>query len=184
MEDMFSRAEEDLDSNSFASAPNIRPPTPLELSEDSHHQSRPLDIDEIYAPLQDEVLAMGLAYDEQDEEDEEETPQSSEIHEITDVSMIPSPPPPPPVVPPPPPPPLSPPLMYKNTPPSSPNRVPVKRINWEKIEPADLTDTVWGQLGDDHETIKDVVKYMELEEHFAMKKAKDLSKFLFLFELG
>ena len=74
--------------------------------------------------------------------------------------------------------------MFKNTPPASPTRIPVKRINWEKIEPVDLTNTVWGQLGEDHETIKDAVKYLDLEEHFAMKKAKDLSKFMaFIFGL-
>ena len=175
MEDIFSRAENDLYN---ASAPNNRPPTPLELSDASHHYSDALDLDEIYAPLQDEVLALGLAYDEQDSTDEEELPQSSEIQNVTDLSAIPSPPPPPPVIPPPPPPPpLSPPLMFKNTPPASPNRIPVKRINWEKIEPVDLTNTVWGQLGEDHETIKDAVKYMDLEEHFAMKRAKNLSKF-------
>uniref|UniRef100_H2XNJ8 Delphilin n=1 Tax=Ciona intestinalis TaxID=7719 RepID=H2XNJ8_CIOIN len=85
-----------------------------------------------------------------------------------------SPPPIPP--PPPPPPPLSPPMMFKNSPHDTPVRMSVKRINWEKIEPVDLGNTVWGQLGEDYDTINDVVKYLDLEEHFAMKKAKTFKK--------
>ena len=184
MEDVFSKAEEDLHDQCFPS-PQHAPPTPAELIDPSGRNSDILDPDEIYAPLHDEVLAVGLAYDENDHKEEEEEhsahPQTSAVDEnFSNLSEIP-PPPPPPAVPPPPPPPLSPPTLYKNTPPNSPSHMSVKRINWEKIEPVDLSNTVWGQLGEDYDTINDMVKYLDLEEHFAMKRVKDLSRLTLIF---
>nr|XP_004225831.2 delphilin-like [Ciona intestinalis] len=177
MEDIFSEAEEDLHS----APPEHSPPTPKELQNNVIG-----DPDEVYAPLHEEVLALGLAYDENENGDEEEVhPKSSTVHnDDQSFSLIPPPPPPLPDVlspppippPPPPPPPLSPPMMFKNSPHDTPVRMSVKRINWEKIEPVDLGNTVWGQLGEDYDTINDVVKYLDLEEHFAMKKAKTFKK--------
>uniref|UniRef100_F6TJS8 Uncharacterized protein n=1 Tax=Ciona intestinalis TaxID=7719 RepID=F6TJS8_CIOIN len=113
-----------------------------------------------------------------------QTSQQEEVIYDVPRPVIPPPPPPLPDVlspppippPPPPPPPLSPPMMFKNSPHDTPVRMSVKRINWEKIEPVDLGNTVWGQLGEDYDTINDVVKYLDLEEHFAMKKAKTFKK--------
>ena len=194
MEDIFSGAEEELEAlsnhtNSIIHSPERTspdfpaPPVPLPPA-DNKKIVELGDPDEIYAPLQEEVLALGLEYNE-NEHEEEEYPQTSTVgtNTVNESSAIPPPPaimlpPPPPPLPPPPPPPLPPPLMFQNTPVASPvRRMSVKRINWEKIEPVDLGNTVWGQLGEDH-TINDVVKYLDLEEHFAMKKStKVISKY-------
>ena len=197
MEDIFSGAEEELEAlsvsrtNSIIQSPDRAspdfpaPPVPLPAADGAKKMVELGDPDEIYAPLQEEVLALGLEYNE-NEHDDEDNPQTSTVGTNTVIntpSGIPVPPallslpPPPPPVPPPPPPPLPPPPMFQNTPVTSPvRRMSVKRINWEKIEPLDLGNTVWGQLGEDH-TINDVVKYLDLEEHFAMKKTtKVLSK--------
>ena len=178
MEDIFSKAEEDLHNHSFSPAPESSPPMPEELLSIPNHNHEIVDPDEAYAPLREEVLALGLAYEENAEEEEPQSPEphTANLNNRCNPTSIPPPPPLPPMAPPPPPP-ISPPLMFKNTPPTTPPfKTPVKRINWEKIEPPDLSDTVWGQLGDDHDKINDVVKYLDLEEHFAMRKAKELSK--------
>ncbi|CAK8685246.1 unnamed protein product [Clavelina lepadiformis] len=178
MEDVFSAAEEDLqkDDRRLSMPPVETPPLPLELEvAPSGKQDLLQDPDDVYAPLHQEVLALGLAYEEEEEEYQAPQTSSQQNKQNGELLSIPPPPPPPPVPPTiPPPPPISPPLMFKNTPPTSPRKMSVKRINWEKIEPVDLGNTVWGQLGEDHDTINDVVKYLDLEEHFALKKAKNL----------
>jgi len=178
MEHVFNEAEEDLHQREFRHKQNG-----LQISETELE-----DPDEVYAALHEEALAVGLAYDEneQDEDDDELNPQTSSVGTTTTdpPNGVPPPPPIPTGVPPPPPiptgvpppPPLAPPLQFKSSPPNSPVRLAVKRINWEKIEPVDLGSTVWGQLGEDHETINDVVKYLDLEEHFATKQRPVLSK--------
>ncbi|KAK3090633.1 hypothetical protein FSP39_013290 [Pinctada imbricata] len=73
----------------------------------------------------------------------------------TDIPPIaPVAPPPPPPVPPPAPDITPPPLAKMN----------VKRINWEKLDQRRVGNTIWEQLGD--EDLDDVVKYLELEQHF------------------
>ncbi|CAG2203100.1 Delphilin [Mytilus edulis] len=47
----------------------------------------------------------------------------------------------------------------------------VKRINWEKIDAQKVGNTVWGQLGDE-EDLDDVLKYLELEQHFSTNPVK------------
>uniref|UniRef100_H2Y8Z1 Delphilin n=1 Tax=Ciona savignyi TaxID=51511 RepID=H2Y8Z1_CIOSA len=159
MEDIFSEAEDDL----HAAPPQNSPPTPKELEQNVVIG----DPDEVYAPLHEEVLALGLAYDENENEEVEEEDQKPKPVPTIDsqglTGIPPAPPLPPPLMEPPPPPPLSPPMMFKNSPNDTPARMSVKRINWEKIEP-------------DYDTINDVVKYLDLEQHFAMKKAKTFSK--------
>ena len=170
MEDVFTRAEEDLHNNSFS--PKLPPPLPDDLARVP--RDNPSDI---YLPLEEEDLAAGLAYEEECgvQEEEDEAPQSHNLKASSDeVSFQLLPPPMAP--PPPPPPPIPPPVLSTNTNPSNVAKKSVKRINWVKIEPVDLSNTVWGQLGEDPDTVNDVVEYFDLEEHFAMRKAKDLSK--------
>nr|XP_039255613.1 uncharacterized protein LOC120332437 [Styela clava]XP_039255614.1 uncharacterized protein LOC120332437 [Styela clava] len=107
------------------------------------------------------------------ESDDEDQPQATLF---PNANGIPPPPPPPPGVPPPPPPPPNPSMVGYQQGPASPTRMNVKRLNWQKIEPPDLKETVWGQIGEDYDTINDVVKYLDLEQHFATKKARELKR--------
>ncbi|XP_056020284.1 delphilin-like isoform X2 [Ostrea edulis] len=75
--------------------------------------------------------------------------------------------PPPPAPPPPPPPP--PPSLVTDVGVSA-HQVNVKRINWEKIDPDKVENTVWEQLGNDD--LDDVIKYLELENHFSTQNKR------------
>ncbi|XP_021359852.1 delphilin-like isoform X2 [Mizuhopecten yessoensis] len=85
-------------------------------------------------------------------------------------------PPPPPVAPPPPPlpPPPPPPPGVQNGTPSHQSaaggKMNVKRINWDKLDQTKVENTIWEQLGEND--LEDVVKYLELEQHFSTGATK------------
>ncbi|KAL5017847.1 hypothetical protein ScPMuIL_003569 [Solemya velum] len=70
----------------------------------------------------------------------------------------------------PPPPPVPPPLPLSPTTAVNTAQMNVKRINWEKLEQEKVGNTIWEQLG--HSDIEDVVRYLELEQHFSTKTPK------------
>ncbi|TPX38459.1 hypothetical protein SeLEV6574_g07774, partial [Synchytrium endobioticum] len=94
------------------------------------------------------------------------------------------PPPPPPGMggPPPPPPPGMggplPPPVAQGPPPKKLNlsSKPLKALNWTKIQPMKIKDTIWGSISDEeiHKKMKD--KYSELEDLFAAREAVNLKK--------
>ncbi|CAH1794248.1 unnamed protein product [Owenia fusiformis] len=92
-------------------------------------------------------------------ESDMEGQSSSEMSNITTAHPPPPPPPPPPAP--------APPTAQEISVPA----MNVKRINWEKLDIANVQNTVWGQLNDS-EYLDDVLKYLELEQQFSTKKTK------------
>ncbi|ESO84151.1 hypothetical protein LOTGIDRAFT_155476 [Lottia gigantea] len=80
------------------------------------------------------------------------------VQQRVQTSLTPAPPPPPPV---PPPPSFQ---SYNN------KQMNVKRINWEKLNPSKVNNTVWQQIDDSE--LEDIVKYLELDQHFSTKTTK------------